>query len=73
MINIEDLKEEIKTNRFDEGVFTSENEKGETVVVEKRFGYLKTSTYQSNNWIRINIYHYDHNTNTWTEEELYDR
>ena len=36
MINIEDLKEEIKTNRFDEGVFTSENEKGETVVVEKK-------------------------------------
>ena len=50
------------------GLYTSTNENNEQIIVEITNEYLKTSVFQGNGWIRINIYHKDHTT-----EELYER
>lgn len=73
MISVEKLKNDIKSRTFKEGTFTSINLNGDNILVEMQTGFLKISTFQSNNWTRVNIYEYDYETDTWTEEELYER
>lgn len=50
------------------GLFTTKNEKDEDVIIEITNETLKTSTSQTNGWLRINIYHKDR-----TVEEYYEK
>lgn len=68
MKKFEELKQEFYDGVAEKGVFTTTNENGEQVVLEIGDDYLKTSTLQNNNWMRINIYHKDR-----TVEEFYER
>ena len=49
-------------------IYTTKNENNEDIIIEITNDYLKTSTSQSNGWLRINIYHKDRTT-----EEYYDK
>lgn len=62
------LLEDFYNDKSELGIFTTTNENGETVILEITPGFLKTSTYQNNDWIRINIYHKDR-----TVEETYEK
>lgn len=73
MTNIEQLKSEIENNNYDENIYTSSNENNENLIIERKRDYLKISTFQNNGWVRINIYHYDRETNSWLEEEVYEK
>lgn len=55
-------------NKAELGIFTTKNEKDENIIIEITNDYLKTSTSQSNGWIRVNVYHKDR-----TVEEYYDK
>lgn len=59
---------EFYDNKLEEGIFTSENEDGENMIVEITNEYLKTSTAQSNGWLRVKYYYKDH-----TIEETYEK
>ena len=63
-----ELLNEFYDGKTELGLYTSTNENNEQVIVEITNKYLKTSVFQGNGWIRINIYHKDHTT-----EELYER
>lgn len=63
-----ELLNEFYDGKTELGLYTSTNENNEQVIVEITNEYLKTSVFQGNGWIRINIYHKDHTT-----EELYER
>lgn len=70
---MKDFKEFLKdfyAGKLECGMFTTVNEEGCTVVVDISKDKLKTSTYQKNDWIRIDIYHNDEDH---TREELYER
>lgn len=60
--------DEYYSGKLEPGIFTSKNEKDENVIIEITKDYLKTSTSQSNGWLRINIYHQDK-----TVEEYYEK
>ena len=62
------LLEDFYNDKSELGIFTTTNEDGETVILEITPGFLKTLTYQNNDWIRINIYHKDR-----TVEETYEK
>ena len=62
------LLEDFYNDKSEPGIFTTTNENGETVILEITPEFLKTSTNQSNDWIRINIYHKDR-----TVEETYEK
>lgn len=62
------LLEDFYNDKSEPGMFTTTNENGETVILEITPGFLKTLTYQNNDWIRINIYHKDR-----TVEETYEK
>lgn len=62
------LLEDFYNDKSEPGIFTTTNENEETVILEITPKFLKTSTYQNNNWIRINIYHKDR-----TVEEIYEK
>jgi hypothetical protein len=63
-----ELLNEFYDGKTEVGLYTSTNENNEQIIVEITNEYLKTSVFQGNGWIRINIYHKDHTT-----EELYER
>lgn len=63
-----ELLNEFYDGKTELGLYTSTNENNEQIIVEITNEYLKTSVFQGNGWIRINIYHKDHTT-----EELYER
>lgn len=69
-MNIEEMKQKFINNELENGVFVSHNEKGEHLIVEIRKDYFSIKTYQKNDYIRENIYHYDNGV--WVEEEIYD-
>lgn len=59
---------EFYDGKVENGLFTTINEKGENVILEITPKFLKVSTCQNNDWIRVNIYHKDR-----TVEETYER
>lgn len=59
---------EFYDGKVENGLFTTINEKGENVILEITPKFLKASTHQNNNWIRVNIYYKDR-----TVEETYER
>lgn len=61
------------TKRFDYEDFpvAGFNENAERVIIDRNDGedkYFKVTTFQNNNWIRVNYYHQD-----GTTEEIYEK
>ena len=59
------------TKKFSGSIVAGTNENGERVVIEHYRGdepYFKVTTFQNNNWTRINYYYKDGST-----EEIYER
>ena len=48
-------------------MLTGENEDGESIWISVCENFIKTQTFQHNDWIRINYYHRD-----GTTEEMYE-
>lgn len=71
MRTIEDLKNDFISGKLEKGIFSSTNEKNQTVMLyvgSDRFGI---KTFQDNGWIRENNYLYDNGD--WVEEEIYTK
>ena len=68
MRDFRDLLNDFYNNMVEPNIYTTKNENNEDIIIEITNDYLKTSTSQSNGWLRINIYHKDR-----TVEEYYDK
>lgn len=68
MKSFEEFKNELYNSTAPKGMFSSVNENNENIILEITDEYLKTSTLQNNDWIRVNVYYKDH-----TVEEYYDK
>ena len=70
-MSIEELKQRFIDGSLGRDIYTSTNEKGQTVVLNVSSGGFVISTYQDNGWVRENRYIYD--GDLWTEEEIYEK
>lgn len=68
---LEELKNKVLRGDYEEGMFTSKNEDGEEVIVTMAEDYLKITTFQHNNWIRVNAYEYNKEEG-WIKSEAYE-
>lgn len=68
MRDFRDLLNDFYNNMVEPNIYTTKNENNEDIIIEITNDYLKTSTSQSNGWLRINIYYKDRTT-----EEYYDK
>lgn len=62
MRDFRDLLNDFYNNMVEPNIYTTKNENNEDIIIEITNDYLKTSTSQSNGWLRINIYHKDRTT-----------
>lgn len=73
-MDIDQLKSNVLLEIYDRGVYSSLNEKGETLVITVSNKHqFSVRTNQENGWIRINEYYYDPDTKLWTDTETYDK
>ena len=72
-MTIQEMREKFLKGELQEGLFTSNNENKEDLIVGISKDGFRISTHQSNGWIRINEYTYDKENNDWIEEEIFDK
>ena len=73
-MDIEQLKKNVLFEVYDKGVYTSLNEKGETLVITVSNKHnFSVRTNQKNGWVRINGYYYDPDKDDWDMDETYDK
>lgn len=73
MIAVEDILLSIENGNPKCGLWGSENEDGEDLIVQISKDKLKITTLQNNDWLRINTWHWDSENREWTVEESYER
>lgn len=73
-MDIEQLKKNVLFEVYDKGVYTSLNEKGETLVITVSNNHnFSIRTNQKNGWVRINGYYYDPDKDDWDMDETYEK
>ncbi len=72
-MNIDTMKEKFLKGELEQGIFSSKDNEGNEVVVGVGKDGFQLSTYQSNGWVRVNIYTYDKENNEWINEETYEK
>lgn len=73
-MTIEELKQRVINGELEKGIYDSQNQDEETIIVEVLSNnHFTIKTLQQNNWIRVNEYIYDKEKNLWEYAETYDK
>lgn len=73
-MTIEELKQRVISGELEVGIYDSQNQDGESIIVEVLSdNHFTTKTLQQNDWIRINEYIYNKESDSWEYGETYDK